>query len=325
MKEPRSDQLQASTAPEKLGYHPLFGGKENRSTGQPAQLVERLSLRQWIGISGAAFTTGLGRGTSVGKSIVLGLANIRLGYWWDSYIDAGARRKTSPKDYVRGNSIREFLAKWFPVQSHLFDEFMAKFRGPNSRLWYLSDGGHFENTAVYELIRRRVPLIIVCDCGADVDYAFDDLGQLVRLVRVDFGAEIEFISREKLAEQFDSETVQHFGEPKDFEVYRRDNAAAGKERIRPHALLARVWYPDDKGEARRGGFSLMLVLKPGLSGDESLDVEQYKTAYPEFPQESTLDQFFDDAQWESYRKLGRHIGEKIFPADGEPVWSTLKS
>jgi hypothetical protein len=333
-------ELREAANPEKFGYHPLYGGKEDSKSGDPEQFIEQLSLRQWVGISGAAFTTGLGKGTSLGKSVLLGLFNIRLGYWWDSYIEPGDRKQTSPRDYVGGNGICERLARIFPVQAHLFDEFLAKFRGPNSRLWYLSDGGHSENTAAYELIRRRVPLIIVCDCGCDPDYVFEDLGQLVRMVRVDFGAEIEFLEGDELSVVEQDESQKLFGCSNDFsadswkgttertEGNISESGATGrqangaKSRAQPHALLARVWYPGAHDEPHAGGCSLLIVLKPSLSGDEPLDVAYYKKAYPDFPQETTLDQFFDEAQWESYRKLGRHIGEQVFPEEGEPAWLT---
>ncbi|MEP6935762.1 MAG: hypothetical protein ABI988_17785, partial [Nitrospirota bacterium] len=45
-----------------------------------------------------------------------------------------------------------------------------------------------------------------------------------------------------------------------------------------------------------------------------LDILQYHAQHTEFPQETTLDQFFDEAQWESYRKLGTHIGDQLFAA-----------
>jgi len=38
----------------------------------------------------------------------------------------------------------------------------------------------------------------------------------------------------------------------------------------------------------------------------------YHSANPAFPQQSTAEQFFDEAQWESYRRLGQHIAEKVF-------------
>ncbi len=299
----------------KFGYHPLYGAKEDSRTGRPLQMIEKLSLQQYVGISGAAFTTGLGQGTSVAKSVVLGLANIRLGYWWDSFIEPATRKKTS-EDYVAGNWLKEKLAWMFPVQAHLVDEFLAKFRGPNSRLWYLSDGGHFENTGAYELVRRRVPCMILCDCGCDPNYVFEDLAQLVRMARVDFAAEIEFLTTLELANLDLGPSRNAFGQPEDFAANNPDTKSPAQETtppIRPHALLGRVWYPGENNEPRKGGFSWLLVFKPGLSGDEPLDVKHYHSAYPDFPQESTLDQFFDEAQWESYRKLGRHIAEQITP------------
>lgn len=300
----------------KFGYHPLYGAKEDRQTGRPLQMVERLSLQQWVGISGAAFTTGLGKGTSVAKSVMLGLANIRLGYWWDSFIEPAMRKKTS-LDYVPGNWLKEKVAWMFPVQAHLADEFFAKFRGPNSRLWYLSDGGHFENTGAYELVRRRVPCILLCDCGCDPGYVFEDLAQLVRMVRVDFAAEIDLLTALELAGLDLGPARNAFGEPEDFAAREAEAASPDQQakprRLRPHALLGRVWYPGENNEPRQGGFSWLIVFKPGLSGDEPLDVKHYHSAYPDFPQETTLDQFFDEAQWESYRKLGRHIAEQLTP------------
>lgn len=304
-----------AAAAENMGhYHALYGG-------QPEQCVEALRLGQWIGVSGAAFTTGLGAGTSVAKSFVLALTNIRLGYWWDSHIQPADRKKTAPAEFVAGSTLYSLFSSLLPVQAHLFDEMLARFRGPNSRLWYLSDGGHFENTGAYEMIRRRVPYIIVCDCGADPDYAFEDLARLTRMVRVDFGAEISFVRPDELNLKLGS-AADVFGLPSDFSAQSENSdtptSSDGKtatQKKSPHALLARIDYPDAASNPHLGGTSLMIVLKPGLSGDEPLDIAQYHHAYPAFPQETTLDQYFDEAQWESYRKLGRHIAEQVFPTE----------
>ncbi|MBI3936879.1 MAG: hypothetical protein HY323_07870, partial [Betaproteobacteria bacterium] len=34
--------------------------------------------------------------------------------------------------------------------------------------------------------------------------------------------------------------------------------------------------------------------------------------HPEFPDQPTLDQFFDEAQFEAYRALGHQIGDDVF-------------
>ena len=69
----------------------------------------------------------------------------------------------------------EILSEVFRTQSYLLNEMFARYYGTRRSHWYLSDGGHFENTAAYELIRRRVPRIILLDNGRDEGYAFDDL------------------------------------------------------------------------------------------------------------------------------------------------------
>nr|MBA3731870.1 hypothetical protein [Gammaproteobacteria bacterium] len=61
--------------------------------------------------------------------------------------------------------------------------------------------------------------------------------------------------------------------------------------------------------------SVLLYLKPTLTWDEPADLVEYHLKHPDFPQEPTADQFFDEAQWESYRKLGEHIALKIFGSD----------
>ena len=75
-----------------------------------------------------------------------------------------------------------------------------------------------------------------------------------------------------------------------------------------HAAVARIFYD---GQSEPGG--VLLYLKSGLTGDEPADVLSFKRTHPEFPNDPTLDQFFDEAQWESYRKLGDHIAEGLFP------------
>jgi len=62
----------------------------------------------------------------------------------------------------------------------------------------------------------------------------------------------------------------------------------------------------------------MLFIKPGITGDLPADLLNYQRGQPSFPQQTTLDQFFDEAQWESYRKLGETIAAELFR---EPPWT----
>jgi hypothetical protein len=85
---------------------------------------------------------------------------------------------------------------------------------------------------------------------------------------------------------------------------------------RAHAVLAYVYY-----EGSEVAESLMLFVKPSLTGDEPLDILQYRQDHRAFPQEPTVDQYFDEAQWESYRALGEHIGSQLFAEPSGHGWS----
>ncbi|OLC66443.1 MAG: hypothetical protein AUH79_06105 [Betaproteobacteria bacterium 13_1_40CM_4_64_4] len=255
-------------------------------------VVEPLSIGNWCAISGAAFTTGHGKGTTLGLSLLLALTNVRLGYWWDAEVEPPEPTRDEPAD----SPWFEKLSGGFRTQRFLLNEMLARYYGTRRSHWYLSDGGHFENTAAYELIRRRVPRIIVLDNGRDADYAFDDIANLVRKARIDLDAEIEFLTSVELSAVVDASVRKYFGTPEEFRPDHREPV---------YATLARVRYQD----APEG---LMLVLKPRVAGIEPLDILNYKEASSDFPQQSTTDQFYDEAQWESYRGLGYWIAEQLF-------------
>jgi len=302
--------------PYRVFEYPFDGAK-------PVYTGEELSLGTWVGISGAAFTTGLGAGTSLGLSFFAGLFNVRIGRWWDAGIDAAQRKQTRVKLGVRAE---RWLARLFPVQVLFVDELLARFHGTARRHWYLSDGGHFENMAGYELVRRRLPLIVIVDGEQDEGYTFGGLANLVRKARLDFGAEITFLDESQLDDAVQGPARQVLGT---LEQMRRgtwevDSAVEGKGvrgklkaadvagRSLVHAALARVTYRSPATAS-----SYLLYIKPTLTLDEPADLAEYHRSHPNFPHEPTLDQFFDEAQWESYRRLGHHIASLLFsPATG---------
>jgi hypothetical protein len=315
---------------------------------------EPLELSRVVAISGAAVSTGIGSRTSLGISLLLGLLNLRLGHWWYSGVDPRWRSvpvRTAVKSWLRQrfDKVRGRIGRWFgggakpaeepppsqsarpaapglwglfgrsfsrhlPVQTHLLHEFLARFPGPASRNWYLSDGGHFENSGCYELIRRRLPLIVVSDCGADPEYEFGDFAHLVRKARLDFGAEIRLATAEEL-KRIDESVRNCFADPG---VVRKRRAGPKDDAFAPidderrwngaHAVLCFVDYDDPEDS------SVLIWIKPSLRGDEPADVLNYALGCPSFPQEPTADQYFDEGQWESYQRLGLIIGERIFRA-----------
>jgi hypothetical protein len=202
------------------------------------------------------------------------MAGVRLGYWWDMGAEAG---RTAP---------RALWAKY----SLLWGEARARFGGPGDRYWYITDGGHFENTAAYSLLRERARMIVVSDAAADPDYQFEDLENLVRKARIDLGADIRFLDFSKV----DDTRFAKFGSIEQLRDPASDACIA----------LARVDY--EGGE--RGW---LVYVKPNMFSGVSIDVANYRCENPAFPQEPTTDQFFSESQWESYFNLGREIALQL--------------
>jgi hypothetical protein len=295
---------------------------------------ENMSLGKWTAISGAAVATGLGSRTSLGISLLTGLFNVRLGYWWDSGVRPMQRKVTAARSI--GRTIGAVINWLLPAQTYLLDEFMGRFHGTARRYWYLTDGGHFENMGAYELIRRRLPLIVVIDAEGDPDYSFPGMAALVRKARLDFGAEITFLDENELDAALRTKVRQHFGA---LEQLRRgtwssepvEGPGTSHQRLSvdpdetglslAHAALGKIFY-DGRDEPE----SWLLLIKPTLTGDEPEDVLRYHSDHPAFPHESTGEQFFNEAQWESYRRLGEHIMSLILDGlddrDG-PLFSSL--
>ena len=271
-----------------------------------------LPLSSWVGLSGAAASTGIGQYGSLGLSLLAGLSNVRLGQWWNPGQAALKLSKAKKKEAFWHNF----------VQLRFVDELLGKFPGTDGRRWYLTDGGHFENTGVYELVRRRVAFIIMCDNGADPEYKFGDLVTLTRRIKIDFDAELTFLTDAELDALLGPRTKarEAFG---NLEALAVDSK--GDPRLGPYAALGRIRY--QRRPTREDGVydrneSTLLLIKPRICGTEATDLAAYAKANPPFPQQSTLDQFYDEAQWESHYRLGLLIGETVFSEPADPArWS----
>ena len=148
-------------------------------------------------------------------------------------------------------------------------------------------------------------------CGP-VGYHFNDLARFTRLVRLDFGAEIQWL---------DPSTARQNGStgwaaldaaiPAWITGWLDPEMLGSREKIGRegpcHAAIGKISYADAPQQV-----SWLLLIKTSLTGDESVDVLQYSTQNLLFPNSPTTNQFFGDSEWESYRALGYHIGTKLF-------------
>ena len=266
---------------------------------------EQLPLANWIAISGAAISAAIGSGTTLGTSILATMANLRLGYWWKS---------------VRAEKLSSNLWRGWKdtVQNYLFLELLGAFDGTRRNRWYLTDGGHFENTGIYSLLMRKVGFIIACDNGADPSYDMVDVLRLVQRARVDLGAKITFLTEEQIAAKLGSGSPL-IGRIGTLQELRRiaDSSNPGG----PIATIATISYPNTTVDKD----GTLLLVKPRLTFSEPPELLAYhaKPGAGTFPQQSTSDQFFDEEQWEAYRRLGELCGEILFaPTTGQPgTWS----
>jgi len=233
-----------------------------------------LTLPTAVAISGAAANSDsgvAGNGLTMNPilSTIMSIFNLRLGYW-------AANPDPQRNKYPRCQP--SYLIPGFNgvLYRHKLNE--------EARFIQLSDGGHFENLAVYELLRRQCKFIVCCDAEQDADFKFEGLGNLLEKARVDFGSEI----------QISDSDLQQLKYSKD--------AQGNISYATSGYLLAEINYP----HGAKGHF---LYIKTTLVKHLPADLVAYKSAQPDFPDESTLDQFFDEKQMEAYRLLGMQIAQ----------------
>jgi hypothetical protein len=235
---------------------------------------ESLGLGSAVTASAAAFNSNMGSISmtlGAGVTFLCTALNLRLGLWLGHPLSD----KIGAPKWTPG---RLFLKEMFGLtNSGLRPSATTDQPKPVAKYVHLSDGAHFENLALYELVRRHCHYIIVSDCGADPEVAFDDFGNAVRRIREDFGVEIDI----------------------DLSPLKPNAARISKQ----HVAVGTISY-DPRGDRKDN--AILVYLKPALTGDEPCDITQYRTRNADFPHESTGDQFYDEAQWESYRRLGEH-------------------
>ena len=253
---------------------PLYGGKEG------------ISLGTAIAISGAAASPNMGYHSSPLVTFILTLLNVRLGAWLGNPGPAGD--DTFQLGYPN-LSVRPLIAEAFGLTDD------------TNPYVYLSDGGHFENLGLYEMVLRRCHYIVVSDAGQDPVCSFSDLGGAVRKVRIDLGIPIVFEDPISIFARSD-EKVQNLG---------------GRS-----CAIGKIRYSVVDGNGVEDG--VLIYVKPACYGEEPRDIYEYFKSNEAFPHESTADQFFSEAQFESYRMLGAHTMEKVCPRETADFESFIK-
>jgi lipase (class 3)/patatin-like phospholipase len=256
----------------------------------------QLRLSRPMAISAAAVGSGVGCETFWAQAFFATLFNARLGYWMENPWWQ-ARHGTF-------GSRRGGLRFW---PAYLLRELSGKSHA-RGRLINLSDGGHTgDNLGLVPLLERRCDFIMVADAEADAGRGFGSFMNAVRMAQVELDVEIEI----------DLGPIQ-----------RRKDQDEGYPLSEAAVAFGTIRYPagrsgDGTGAPAKEG--TLVYLKAAAArcgcGDKGPPLPAHVTAYlrenPNFPHQSTMDQFFDDAQFESYRALGVHVAEAAAVAMAE--------
>lgn len=220
-----------------------------------------IPLGSAIAVSGAAVNPNCGYHTFPPLAFLMTVFNARLGVWLANSRFRNDQYKIRRPQGGPGLSLLYLLNELFATAT---DE---------SKYINLSDGAHFENLALYELVRRECDFIVSGDAGEDPGMRFEDLVNAIRKCRTDLGAEVTL-------------------KPDPFQITAADGFA------KAHMVLGSIVYASGKK-------GQLLYFKTCLTGRETEDVLAYKRAHAAFPHQSTANQWFDESQFESYRMLGR--------------------
>jgi hypothetical protein len=256
------------------------------ATATPA--FKDLSLPTAMAASGAAVNpdaanAGVGPQRNMLFATLMSLLNIRLGYWLRN-----PKRETG-----RARSPNHFS----PGVTGTLDQLAL-----DSRFLQIADGGDFENLGVYELLRRGAGTIVVCDGTADPVPAFADLQNLITRAEADFGVTIRFTSpplgvlmpAKPAAPQFPSK-VRFAKEP---------------------FVVGDIVYAS-------GAIGRLYYIKPAIFDALPFSLLGFKGASPQFPNDSTANQFFDEARFEAYRELGWACAHRMLA--NKDIWNALSA
>lgn len=227
--------------------------------------------------SGAAVSPAWGYRTRPGLSFLMTCFNARLGVW----------KRNTRYPMRSDNAVRTASPRLEPQSPrvglwYLFRELFAK-TNAKSEFLYLSDGGHFDNMGLYELVRRECRYIVICDAECDGNLNFEGLAMAVRKCRTDFGVDIQL----------------------DVKKLRKDKDTGFSD---VHCVVGTILYPNEDPQTPSRDRGKIVYLKSTMTGGEPADLLSYKLEHPVFPHDSTGNQWFSESQFESYRTLGRFIG-----------------
>ncbi len=239
----------------------------------------RLTTMRAVGLSGAAVSPAMGRFRIGPVSMLLAFANVRLGSWIPN-----------PRYAARLAALGRPLPR--PGLGYLLKEFLG-FHDPSDLYLYVTDGGHWENTALVELLRTAHHREVICvDADSGPGNLAVSISRAVDLAQLECAASIAL----------------------NLDVLRADPEPSPGRDYSPRSVNVGLVRRVDQGTGQMERVTLLWYCKPALTQDMPPQLLAYREVDPTFPRVSTVDQFFHTAQFAAYRDLGRYNARKILAA-----------
>lgn len=264
---------------------PLVGCVPTREYERKIKHV-RSDVMTAVAVSGAALSPSMGKMTYRAGRALLALANVRLGVWMPnprSTPDSATTVTTTETPTVPGRPRPIFLLREILGKNDLRAPYL-----------YVSDGGHYENLGLVELLRRGCTRIYCFDGGGGRGIGAA-LGDAIALARSELRVDI-VVDPEDMAAL----------EPDENGISASDHVVAG------------IHYPDADGHPSREPTGKLIYARQLLTAAAPQDVHAHARRNPKFPHDPTSDQFLTGQAFESYRALGRLAATNALaePLDG---------
>ncbi|HZO65445.1 MAG TPA: hypothetical protein VFB74_10615 [Kribbellaceae bacterium] len=257
------------------------GGAATGSTVDPA-VFKRLDCATLVAASGAAVAPNMGRYTRRASRAALALINLRLGLWLHNPLQPSAENS--------GGRIRSWaLAGWRePGPLATWREALGDL-SIKHRYVFVSDGGHWDNSGIVELLRRRSRTIFAVDASVDSRR----LGNLLRMIA---------LARSELGVEF-----------------RADGSLL--DSVEPVLRIPFV-YPDDTATSPA---NYLILLRTHINARMPSDLVALAIGRDAFPRHATLNQFLMARDVDAYVALGRWLfKEGVLLADLPPLGPQLE-
>jgi hypothetical protein len=250
-----------------------------------------VTLPALIAVSGAALSPSMGKMTRPWLRLLMALFNVRLGVWLPNPLK-------DPDYYLTARGVRAVretmtvLPEAPTLSPGLLATARRRFRRPgvlfilrealglnslSSRAVYVTDGGHWDNLGLVELLRRGCCQILCFDAAGDDLEHFHTLSEAIALARADLGVSIEV----------------------DLSPLRPKKGTGESE---SDHVVAKFTYPN-------GTPGVVVFAKAAMTPDSPQDAKDYRERDPKFPTHPTSDQLFNERKFESYRALGAHAAK----------------